>query len=452
MNLGLFQIIELIAGLLAFWVGTFLVSKNPKSTYSWVAFFFLLGAGIIIYTDPLLVNTRTYNEYVFWQKITDIPLFIMPVLMVHLAMISHKAVKQNKTLLILLYILGIAFSLLDFHRGLILREDVIRFANYKVTNGFGPGVLLIPYVVFTVICFTSSIIFYSKAIKKGYRKYIVPIIGSSLMMIAAIYAAFSFYFFMPKSELIMGALIMLGVLFYIYSIVRYQHFVDNERNQFDKTFLYKTIGVFGLIVIYLLAYTSTLESLGFSSLLFIIILMMLVIFSHSIYDWLDTYINDLVYNPASGLSVVKDDDVYQTIRYYSKPERLENSPLLQLRSISDQTNLSIDTLRGAVKDAVEYFKPDDGSRRRTKRNLKYHMLKMIAFDEAEEGQILWELGFDEYPVRIMNNESRDRKPLFQTSSPSDYTYTSRNAYLALKKEAIHDVTWRISYLEKLTKK
>ena len=72
--------------------------------------------------------------------------------------------------------------------------------------------------------------------------------------------------------------------------------------------------------------------------------------------------------------------------------------------------------------------------------------------EAEEGQILWELGFEEYPVRIMSKERNLRPSMFKIESPSDYYYTSRNAYLALKKEAIHDVTWRISYLEKLSKK
>mgnify|MGYP001558126939 CR=1 FL=1 len=77
---------------------------------------------------------------------------------------------------------------------------------------------------------------------------------------------------------------------------------------------------------------------------------------------------------------------------------------------------------------------------------------MLAFDEAEEGQILWELGFDEYPVKLMRLERRERPPKFRDFSPADYHYISRNAYLALKKEAIHDVAWRISYLEKLAKR
>jgi len=41
--------------------------------------------------------------------------------------------------------------------------------------------------------------------------------------------------------------------------------------------------------------------------------------------------------------------------------------------------------------------------------------------------------------------------LFKITAASDYSYTSRNAYLALKREAIHDLAWRISYLEKKIK-
>ena len=73
---------------------------------------------------------------------------------------------------------------------------------------------------------------------------------------------------------------------------------------------------------------------------------------------------------------------------------------------------------------------------------------MVTIDESEEGQILWELGFDGYPMKILTSEDSTRKPLFKIESMSDYTATSRNAFIALKKEAIHDLAWRLSYLER----
>ena len=76
---------------------------------------------------------------------------------------------------------------------------------------------------------------------------------------------------------------------------------------------------------------------------------------------------------------------------------------------------------------------------------------MLTQDSAEEGQILWELGFEGYPMKIMAGEDSTRKPIFSIESMSDYTATSRNAFIALKKEAIHDLAWRLSYIEKTTK-
>jgi len=108
-------------------------------------------------------------------------------------------------------------------------------------------------------------------------------------------------------------------------------------------------------------------------------------------------------------------------------------------------------LRTEVEECIEYFKPTKDESKRTKTNLKYYLLKMLTYEDAEEGQILWELGFEDYPVAIMTRENRARGPIFKVSAPSDYYFTSRNAYLALKKEAIHDIAWRLSYLEKSQK-
>lgn len=174
-------------------------------------------------------------------------------------------------------------------------------------------------------------------------------------------------------------------------------------------------------------------------------------------DYIATYTKDLTRTLASGLSVTSDNEIYSVLKNYNSRSHLEGSSLLGLsiiKQIRKQNNLTpVDSLRLIFKQAIDYLEMDIlEPERRTKQNLKYHILKMIAFDQAEEGQILWELGFEGYPVKIMQMEKRERPPRFREFSPIDYTYTSRNAYLALKKEAIHDVTWRISYLEKLAKK
>lgn len=143
-------------------------------------------------------------------------------------------------------------------------------------------------------------------------------------------------------------------------------------------------------------------------------------------------------------------DIYFGVKNFNKPEILEKSSLLKLSQIRLLVNSKtpVDALKAVVRSSIEYFQPVEDFHRRIKPNLKYHLLKMIAFDECEEGQILWELGFEEYPLNIMSREGRLREPLFKIRSASDYPCISRNAYLTLKKEAINDILWRINYLER----
>jgi hypothetical protein len=144
--------------------------------------------------------------------------------------------------------------------------------------------------------------------------------------------------------------------------------------------------------------------------------------------------------------------VADLVRNFHNPEKLETNSLLKFTAVNSRATGKrlVDSAQNLTREAIDYFKQADFPRR-TKQNLKYQLLKMATLDEAEEGQILWELGFDGYPMKIMSGESTTRKPLFKIESMSDYTATSRNAFIALKKEAIHDLAWRLSYIERAMK-
>ena len=241
--------------------------------------------------------------------------------------------------------------------------------------------------------------------------------------------------------------------------MKYDLLIEETKIVFGKTFFYSTIVIAIIIVLYLsIILSAKSQFLSLGSLIVPYILVYLLIATHPAYDWLSTFVRDLVYNVSSGFSLVNDPEVYQVLKNYKNPRLLENVPLLRLNLINqemrkDKAKTPVDGLRNILEESIEYFRPEEDERtRRTKANLKYHLLKMIAFDQAEEGQILWELGFEEYPLRILSQESRSRPPLFKSISASDYNYISRNAFIALKKEAIHDIAWRISYLEKQAKK
>ncbi len=452
-----FQIVELIVGLFAFWVGTYQLSQNIKSYFSWLIFIFFLAIGYMVFSDPIIVNTPDYHSYVHWQKLTDWPIFLLPALYFHIAAHLCGLTKRLRPYLVSSYLFVIFLFFADLKGGLILHEGIIRFDDFRRIDSFAPGILMIPFVVYCIICFLAAIYYLNVARKaKQNNKYVYPIVGTTILTLAAVVTGASYYINIPATQTIFNVSVFVGVLFNVYFILSYYQLVNNERNIFDRSFLYRTIVLVCVILLYLLIFTVGHGRVGFADLVYMTSLVSLIIFSHSVYEWTNTFVNDLLFNPSSGLSVVTDEEVYQVLKNYSSPEKLDNNSLQRLKIISknirNNDKTPIDVLKQTIKDSIEYFKPTEEKDRRLKKNLKYHLLKMIAFDQSEEGQILWELGFDDYPVAIMTRENKDRKPMFQTKSPSDYFYISRNAYIALKKEAIHDVAWRISYLEKLARR
>lgn len=456
MTISSYDLFEIILGLFFIWIGVYVFSRNPFSAMSWIVFGFLFGFSITIGTEPILSHATSLQEYVRWQKITDWPLFFSPVFGFHASTLAGQLKKNlNKYLLGIGYILALLFTLIDIRGGWVLKESVIRFADYRRFDGFAPGVLLIPSIVFVCIYLVIGTIYFLQNTEKHFWKYFLPALGCLIIAFTGVIVAISFYRIIPIAEFLFTFGSAAGVLLFVYSIVRYHLFTPAEKIIFDNVFFFRACGIVVIVVLYWLAFLFSQATITFEIFAFIVITAYLLIFSHSFYDWLITFTNDLLFNPEVGLSVVSDQETGEAIKNYNSPDRLESSTLLQLLIVQrkkESGQIPIDNLRSLVKDAVEYFRPEQDSGRRTKRNLKYYLLKMIAYDEAEEGQILWELGFEDYPVRIMTKESNKRPPLFQITSPSDYSYTSRNAYLALKKEAIHDVTWRISYLEKLSRR
>lgn len=455
-GISYYQLFELVAGALTIWVGIYLVSRNPFSTLSWITFLFLLGLGYVLYNDPVLLNTPDMHNYIIWQKVTDWPLYFSTILYFHASLLaSNKYNNKTKNILLLSYLIAGIIYILDIRGGLILREGLVRYSDFRRFDGFVAGVLLVPVVLFECIYALSGSIIFLKVAKINFIKNFLPFLAGIMMTATALFVILGFYMTIPLSDKLFTFGWALGGFFFVYSLIRYHLFMPSEKIIFDRGFYYRTLLIFIFVGLYLVILPLSGIKYSFNALVLSNFLILLVLFTHSFYDWFGTFINDILYNISSGFSVVTDQEINEIIKNYNNPGKIENSSLLRLNIVRKKIKaggLPVDSLREIVKNAIEFFRPENEPHHRIKANLKYQLLRMITFDQAEEGQILWELGFMEYPTRIISREKIGREPLFFAESASDYSYTSRNAYLALKKEAIHDVTWRISYLEKMSKK
>lgn len=451
-SLDFFQWFEIVASVLIMWVGIYLISRNPLSKLLWVITLYLISIGCTLLSDPILRNTNSFSSYLVWQKMTDWTVLFLPVFFLHASLLISKSKKTWLTIMLFAgYAVAFIAMILDQTGSGILNSKIIRFDNYQRFDGFAPGPFLVPIMIFLFILTLVGNYFWYKNIDKPSIKKMMPLIGGLVLSLMILFGTISFYIKIQTADIILSISLAISAFIFIYSILRFYIFSPNEKVLLNKSFYMKSLSILIILIIYLLLIDLSLPQKTFETFLLSCFIIILVMITHSFYDWFSTFLNDLAYNFSSGLSVVTDEEAWYLIKNYNSPQKLEENSLVRLNIVKKKIKngeLAIDSLRHILEEAIDYFRPNENETKRIKRNLKYHIIRMIAFDEAEEGQILWNLGFDEYPVRIMSQAGSQIAPQFKTQTPSDYSFTSRNAYLALKKEAVHDIAWRISYLEK----
>lgn len=458
-------IIELIIGTILWWVGIYLFTQNPFSRIVQLTSGFLVTISFYFTADLLLYAAAQTFQYSFEITILRLLSFSMYLPIAFLYHASSLIVKdKNQTWhsikLALVYSFAFILIALEGFTNLIRYFPGFLSSGFNgdLANAIGPyfwliGVFIILTLTMTAVNF-YKIMLSQRKYSPSWWKYSIPFWGVILGTVMGPFVMLGYYQIIPHLTilpLIDFALIVLPLAF---SIIKYNLFLDDTKIFFGKTFYYSSITSALILAFYLLIVRLTSEPFNsVYSLVLPFILIYCITASHPIYEWFLGLIRDLIYSLPSGYTIVSDEEVVQATRDYNRPERLEDSQFLRLKIIdeyirSEKSSKPVDALREVIDDAIEYFEPKEEDRhRRIKSTLKYHLMKMLK-EECEEGQILWELGFEEYPTRILSKEGDSRKPLFTLSSPSDYYPTSRNAFIALKKEAIHSLAWRISYLEK----
>jgi len=468
-HLSYLVILEFFAGLILWWIAVYLIVQNPFSRLIQLLAGIFTAISFYLSSDILFIMANDTGQYSLNGPLLKGFIWSLYLPAPFLYHVSYLLIPKNirrgwqKIVLYLVYIATAVIIFLEIGTNLTRDYSIISSPTFNgdLTEATGRYFWLIG-VFFLSIFLATTINFYilvKKEVKfsQNWFKYFWPFIGMVGTLILGPLVLLSFYNLVPHPYFLSSFTMIIIALPLAYSILKYDLLIEEARIVFGKTFFYSSLTIFAIVALYFILLLSMGSFPTVKSLAIPFAFAYLIVLTHPAYDWFSTFVRDLLYNISSGISLVNDAEVYNAVKNYNNPEILENSTLLRLQLVSNNVRMTdaktpVDGLKNVVEESMEYFKPKEDPNKRTKQNLKYHLLKMLAFDQAEEGQMLWELGFEEYPVRIMSQESEGRGPLFKSTSASDYTYTSRNSFIALKKEAIHNVAWRISYLEKLDKK
>ena len=450
-----------IAGVI-WWLAVYILSNNIRSKIAWISFSFLFGLSVFLLAVSITRNITSYDQVEsLWHAVEWS--YLLPIALIfHFSVITTRSEKNtlNKITLTILYTsIAILYVLTNQTNLVIDYSSTSYIDNIGYVNPRGPLFWLItPIILLSTI---GSIINYRRKLKNinksnnnDRKKFSLAIISSSLYTIAGPLVVYLYYD--PQQILAVRfgpALLILPFIPMLIAILFYKLISDIDYIFNWKEFSYLSL-VMLFINILMISIFITYITPVIGELAFILIpaFILITIFTHGFYNWLITFIRDLLYNAKRGFSLITDADVIDLVKNFHTPEKLETNALLKFKAVKQNTKNGklVDSAQDLTREALKYFKQKDFPRR-NKQNLKYQLLKMLTQDSAEEGQILWELGFEGYPMKIMAGEDSTRKPIFSIESMSDYTATSRNAFIALKKEAIHDLAWRLSYIEKTTK-
>jgi hypothetical protein len=440
------------------WLGVYVLSRNVRSSVARLIFAFLLCLSVYFTGDLIsrgIIDYKTNSQ--IWRWITSS--YIFPIALIfHFSVVTTGSQKDpvNRLLILPAYLVAICYLLISITTDL--------FINYQALVKYIPGVgyvnargplfwTLAIYIGISLLGATRNYVKKQQQSGAAQRKYKLAILSSLLYLIVGPITVGLYY--LPNQLVTVQLtpyLIILPFIPLFISIFFYKLVSDVDSVFSIREFAYLSGAMFLINLINGLIFLSFAPLLGESARYLVAIFMFITIFTHGFYDWLTTFIRDLLYNAGRGFSLITDQEVTDLVRNFYNPEKLETNSLLKFTAVKSRATDKklVDSAHHLTREAIGYFQQPDFPRR-TKQNLKYQLLKMATLDEAEEGQILWELGFDGYPMKIMSGESTTRKPLFKIESMSDYTATSRNAFIALKKEAIHDLAWRLSYLERISK-
>lgn len=454
---NLFSIPDLISMTISSWMAVYLFFRNPFSPVIrslalgllLVSFYMLLGA--------LQINLNLFSPYyTLSQKILIWTVTLQAPTWFYFTTTLLPKERQDKLkfwVLIaflsgtILSILG-AFTNLLFDYGLIDKNLGPLF--YAIPGGSFYFILFFQVLVFGFWA-VYNILYLFKGRRESEKKSLVILtLGVILLIGSGLFLAVNVLFFSKVfPEIFSEQLLLISMIFIAHPIISYSSHFDTGTSFFRKDFIISTLVILFLYVVFGSVFYILGFPYSFKFLLLIISLLLLIPITHVGYDWFMSWVRNIFYEKTLTIPQVSDGEVLTTLRNYNHHSNLEDSSLLRLKSLKkDGEEDKILALRKIFINSIEYLKPNDPEKR-TKANLKYQILNMIA-DQVEEGQILWDLGFEEYPLGIAE-KADGQKPRFVIQNLTDYQATSRNAFISLKKEAIHDLAWRISYLEKHTK-
>jgi hypothetical protein len=280
---------------LSLWLGFYIVTRSPRSRVSWLASATLWSLSGSFLNGLTYINVSpeegTLPWWWGWSAALAAPFWF------HLSasFLPSKLAKKQRPLVILVYLLTLNFVAMEAYTPWVFAGATQKPPIYNSAQH--PGPLFPLFGLFLIIVPALSLynlyLSWKQARSPTIQQQFTMLLGAtSLAILGGGYANLSTWLSLDTPTLLSNLSLGVGVALLGYGVARYNALVEGQAIGLD--FLYTSLAIGLVIGTYLLvAFISDLIY-GVPSIVFILIIMLAII-SHSLYDWARTYLDRLFY-------------------------------------------------------------------------------------------------------------------------------------------------------------
>jgi hypothetical protein len=288
-------VINFVSLVVSLWLGFYIVTRSPRSKISWLASATLWSLSGYFLNHLTATQGPSVRSTVPWWWGWSVAFVVPFCFHLSVSLLPERAARKQRPLVFLIYFLALNFVAMEVYTPWIFSGATAEPSIYSSAQR--PGPLYPVFALYAVAVPALSV--YN--LRQGWRQARSPIIrkqfailqcAALLAVFGAVYNALSVWFMLGTPTLISSLSLGAGVALLGYAVARYNALIEGRAIGLD--FVYTSLAMVLVIGAYLLAAFVSDLIFGVPLIAFILIIMLAIV-SHSLYDWGRTFLDRLFY-------------------------------------------------------------------------------------------------------------------------------------------------------------
>jgi hypothetical protein len=289
------SIVNFICLALSLWLGFYIVTRSPRSRISWLASAMLWSLSGSFLNSLTYINVSPEEATLPWWWGWSVA-FAAP-FWFHLSasFLPSRLARKQRPLVILVYLLTLNFVAMEAYTPWVFAGATAKPLIYHSAQRPGPLFPLfgLSLIAVPALSLRNLYLSWKQARSPTIRQQLTMLLwATSLALLGAGYANLSIWLGLDTLTLVNTLSLGVGMALLGYGVARYNALIEGRA--IGQDFLYTFLAIGLVTSFYLLATFISYIVYGVPFIAFIFIIMLATV-SHSLYDWVRTYLDRLFY-------------------------------------------------------------------------------------------------------------------------------------------------------------